>query len=313
MILKFRNIHSYWIKIFSGISIILFNIIIYTLIDLIYFNNQIYLANYIDKIKIYGIAISIIVYVILVLLFYKKTQNRTFVDFILIAVPYFILVLFSTIYSKNIPRLIDFVFISTGLIIVYKIGSLNNARKQHYILLSSFVLLTLLSYPLIYENISYNYKQNITENIPINGKYNLAIYDTNGNTLKLSDFKSKTVCIDMWSSSCGGCIRTMPDFESLVNYYKKDTSIKFISLFCPIKEHETFEWFKEYLKRKEFNYQIPYYYIQLSDFQKLGIYRFPEFWLLNSDNSIVYRGTVTYEKTIYNNIYYKLDNINENF
>jgi hypothetical protein len=115
----------------------------------------------------------------------------------------------------------------------------------------------------------------------------------------------------MWSSTCGGCIRSMPEFEKLNIYFKTNQDYRIISLFCPMKEHETYEWFLNYIKQ-DFNYNIDYYYIEVDEFKKLGIYQFPEFFLINKDNKIVYRGLITYKKTIKDNIYEMLEKINSN-
>jgi thiol-disulfide isomerase/thioredoxin len=172
-------------------------------------------------------------------------------------------------------------------------------------------LFTIASYPFAYENINFVYHKSDDEKILVEGDFDFSIKDRLGKTIKLSELKNKIVCIDMWSSTCGGCIRSMPEFEKLNIYFKTNQDYRIISLFCPMKEHETYEWFLNYIKQ-DFNYNIDYYYIEVDEFKKLGIYQFPEFFLINKDNKIVYRGLITYKKTIKDNIYEMLEKINSN-
>ncbi len=308
MIDKFKN---YIKNIFKGIIIAFTVISLYFLTDYIYFNNQLVLNDHINIIKEYVVAISIVIYLLLGYFFYRYSKSRSFVSFILIQAPYFLILFITMLMSFNIPRMIDIVYIIFGLIILYYIFIEKTFINRHKYLFIVFLFFIIATYPFVFENISFAYYKSKKENFPVEGKYNFSIIDRKGNKIKLSELKSKTVCIDMWSSTCGGCIRSMPEFEKLNIYYKNNQEYKIISLFCPMKEHETYEWFLEYIKQ-DFNFNIDYYYITRDEFKKLGIYQFPEFLLLNKNNKIVYRGIVTYKKSTNDNIYQMLEKINSN-
>ena len=83
-------------------------------------------------------------------------------------------------------------------------------------------------------------------------------------------------------------------------------------MYCPIKEEQTFEWFKEYIDRK-FDYDIDYYYIDYESFNKLNIRQFPEFLIVSKQSNLVYRGQISYLPYVNDNIYSKLKSINENY
>ncbi len=306
-----KKILDYGKSAFKGIIIAFAVILLYVLADFIYFNNQLLFADYIDTIKTYIVGFSICLYLTLIFIFYKNLKTRKTVDFILLLSPYLLMLLITMLVARNIPRIIDFVYVFFGMIIIYFRFKENSFVYRRKYICYFFLFFTFFSYPYLYQNINFNYNKSKDEVVAVTGKFNFTIYDINENKFKLSDFKSKTVCVDMWSSTCGGCIRSMPDFEKLNIHFKNNSDYKIISLFCPMKEHETYEWFKNYIK-EDFNYNIDYYYINKEDFKNLGIYQFPEFLLLNKSNSIVYRGLVTYNQSIYDNIYEKLEKINSN-
>lgn len=54
--------------------------------------------------------------------------------------------------------------------------------------------------------------------------------DSSGKISKLSDFKGKAVYIDVWATWCAPCIKETPHFKALVEKYKGDNRIEFISV-----------------------------------------------------------------------------------
>jgi len=49
-------------------------------------------------------------------------------------------------------------------------------------------------------------------------------------TYSLNDFKGKVLYIDLWASWCGSCREEMPDFKKLVNKFKNNPQIVFLSI-----------------------------------------------------------------------------------
>jgi thiol-disulfide isomerase/thioredoxin len=212
----------------------------------------------------------------------------------------------------NLPRLLDVAILIIGsLLIFYFVNSNKSKAKQNLLVLLFFIFIGLV-YPIGYDNIwYYNNKSELKENQNL-GDFNFKVTDRDGASFNISDLSGKTVCIDMWASSCGNCIASMPEFEKLNQKFKSNNNYKIISLYCPIKEEQTFEWFKEYIDRK-FDYDIEYYYIDYKSFNKLNIREFPEFLLISKSSNLIYRGQISYLPYVSDNIYNKLKSINENY
>jgi thiol-disulfide isomerase/thioredoxin len=66
----------------------------------------------------------------------------------------------------------------------------------------------------------------------------IELSDLNGNKVKLSNFRGKTVILDFWATWCGPCIASFPAMKEVMNELK-DNSVKF--LFIDTMEVENLE------------------------------------------------------------------------
>ncbi|MES2514920.1 MAG: TlpA disulfide reductase family protein [Bacteroidota bacterium] len=215
------------------------------------------------------------------------------------------------IFASNWPRVADLFFIILGVGTIATMDMKHSSNRQKVIVFIISLLLIIPLYYLTYDNISHYASKNELRKTRTLGSFNFKITDRRGVSFNMDELKGKTVCVDMWASSCGNCISAMPDFEKLNLSFRNDTNYKIISLFCPVKEEQTYEWFKEYINRK-FNYDIDYYYIDFETFHKLNIRQFPEFLLISKGSNLVYRGQISYLPYVSDNIYAKLKSIHEN-
>ena len=56
------------------------------------------------------------------------------------------------------------------------------------------------------------------------------LQDTNGKVFKLSDFKNKTIFIDVWASWCKPCVSNIPKWNDMVEKYSRNNDVQFISI-----------------------------------------------------------------------------------
>jgi thiol-disulfide isomerase/thioredoxin len=73
--------------------------------------------------------------------------------------------------------------------------------------------------------------------------------DVNGNTFDSEYLKGKILVINFWFVGCGPCEIEMPELNKLVNQYKDNKEVVFIS-FSRSSESKT----RQFLNRKKFNY-----------------------------------------------------------
>ncbi len=76
---------------------------------------------------------------------------------------------------------------------------------------------------------------------------------TNGNKIKLSDYRGKVVILDFWATWCPPCRKGIPDLIDLQKNYKKDLVIIGISVDTDTK-NDVIPFMKEY----GINYHIAY-------------------------------------------------------
>lgn len=73
--------------------------------------------------------------------------------------------------------------------------------------------------------------------------------DLSGNTYNVNDLKGKILVINFWFVGCGPCEIEIPELNELVNQYKDNEAVVFIS-FSRSSESKT----RHFLSRKKFNY-----------------------------------------------------------
>ncbi|MBQ4630750.1 MAG: TlpA family protein disulfide reductase [Clostridia bacterium] len=136
------------------------------------------------------------------------------------------------------------------------------------------------------------------------GKYEPApdftVYDADGNTVKLSDFKGTPVVVNFWASWCGPCKSEMPDFESA--YQKYGNEICFLIVNMTDGSRETVENASAYINEKGYTFPV-FFDSDMSAAYAYTVSSIPASYFIDKDGNLVAgaRGAVNFE-TIENGI-----------
>lgn len=102
-----------------------------------------------------------------------------------------------------------------------------------------------------------------------------------GDTKRLSDFKGKTVFVDLWGTWCIQCVAEMPTVQKLYDHYKKQPDIAFLvvsRLDSPAKVH---------LYAGANHYTLPFYTMEDADIPpSMRLNQFPATFLLSPSGEL---------------------------
>lgn len=98
------------------------------------------------------------------------------------------------------------------------------------------------------------------------------VYDTDGNQVKLSDFRGKPVIVNFWASTCGYCVKEMPEFQQAYQTY--GDQIHFLMVNITDGSWDTLDTANAFLAGTD--YTFPVYYDTDQDASSVfGIYSLP--------------------------------------
>lgn len=98
------------------------------------------------------------------------------------------------------------------------------------------------------------------------------VYDSDGNPVRLSDFKGKPVVINFWATWCGYCVKEMPYFEKAFAEYGGE--VVFMMINVTDGYQETKESAMEFIAEKGYTFPV-YYDTELSATYAYGAYSLP--------------------------------------
>lgn len=82
--------------------------------------------------------------------------------------------------------------------------------------------------------------------------FNWALYDLDGTSVNLSDFKEKVVFLNLWATWCPPCVGEMPEIQKLYDKFKGHEDIAFL-----LVSNESNEKIKNFVEKR--NYTFPVY------------------------------------------------------
>lgn len=103
-------------------------------------------------------------------------------------------------------------------------------------------------------------KQKIREDVEkkmINtAAYDFELKDINGKSVKLSDFKGKTVILDFWATWCGPCKASFPVMQEAIERYKKDKDVVFLFIHTMETATNATKAAADYINDKKFGFTV---------------------------------------------------------
>jgi len=215
----------------------------------------------------------------------------------LIFLPFVLLtsvVIYGLMYSERMPGLLGYfmyLFSSTSGLLLFL------SRKKVVEILVYFILLIILI--LNYTNF-FNYYYSIVDQNTSIGKTlpKIVIFDSK-NKSKILNNNGKILVVDLWSNTCGNCIKDFPKFEKLKNEFINDNTIDFISISIINKESDIIES-EKYLNK----YTFKKYFSNRSIYHKLDFNSIPNYMIVGKNGKIIYFGNLNMETfETYNNVY----------
>ena len=109
------------------------------------------------------------------------------------------------------------------------------------------------------------------------------LYDIDGNTYKLSDFRGKPVILNFWASWCGPCKAEMPDFEEAYKTYGED--VQFLIVNLTDGSSETVETASGYIASQGYSFPV-YYDVAREGAMAYQIYAIPVTYFIDAEGSV---------------------------
>ena len=121
------------------------------------------------------------------------------------------------------------------------------------------------------------------------------VYDNDGKTVRLSDFKGKPVVLNFWASWCGPCRKEMPDFQELYEVYGDDVTFMMINM--TDGKRETLDLAREFVANQELNLPI-YFDLDYDVMSTYGVRSLPTTYVLDEEGYLIegYRGMISKEQ-----------------
>ncbi|WP_290700939.1 TlpA disulfide reductase family protein [Lacinutrix sp.] len=243
-------------------------------------------------IAVFSAALGWIVQFFLVAIFYyygslylmskDNTKNKNRFNLLILVLPFILLYgyVFFVNPSPNLKVLPILVFPVISLFLGYLTFKKGNNSYYLFFYTIIFVFLTVFGMPNWINYIS------DVEN-PINKPFpELSIKDINNNSFFFK--KDKVIIIDLWSSSCGICIKKFPEYEKLMLKYKEDDRVRFYTLNLPLARDSLID-IKSYVRDYEFN---SLFVVDDDSRKKLDNKSVPKLLIVDKLNKIVYKGSL---------------------
>ena len=110
------------------------------------------------------------------------------------------------------------------------------------------------------------------------------VYDLEGNTHKLSDFRGKPVLLNFWASWCGPCQMEMPDFQKY--YESHGDKVNFVIVNLTDGQQETVESASAFITEQGYTFPV-YYDTDIDAAMKYGVNAVPVSYFIDAEGYFV--------------------------
>ncbi len=111
-----------------------------------------------------------------------------------------------------------------------------------------------------------------------------------GDSIRLSSWRGKTLVLDFWDRRCGICWHTFPQVQALYEKYRDSSDVTVASVFVAGKEDD---WEKAREKFRQ-DYSFPVYHVNWKDafLEEWKIDRVPTVIILDAEGKMFFRGNL---------------------
>lgn len=110
------------------------------------------------------------------------------------------------------------------------------------------------------------------------------VYDLDGNSHTLSEFKGKPVILNFWASWCGPCVSEMPEFQEFYNEYGEE--IHFVLVNLTDGRQETVETASGFIAGQGYSFPV-YFDTDIDAAMKYGVSAVPVSYFLDEEGCFV--------------------------
>lgn len=229
------------------------------------------------------IWMSLVVQIITIVIsiFYIKTKKyeKIFIGFITLILPFSVLILITTLFSKNFK--IGWIYILMPSLLYFMTVFLYN-KKQNYLWIGLLFTLPFITSIYMLPNIvTFSLNQN-----KIKGQEFPNIEFINKNKKQITINSDKIVLLEFWNSKCGKCIKKFPDLEKLYLKYKRNKNVQIFSVNILLPS-DNFEKVSQLVK--DYDFPIIYAVSENEIFSKLN-FNYVPYCIIIKNNKIRYAG-----------------------
>lgn len=124
-----------------------------------------------------------------------------------------------------------------------------------------------------------------------------SLKDTDGKTVRLSDFTGKVVVLDFWATWCGPCKASFPAMQKMVEKYKHDAGVQFLFIDTWEQGEDVLQTVTNFIKtnRYDFHVLMDTESMVVRDYRISGI---PAKFIIGRDGKIKFQETGFYGLTL---------------